>query len=671
MRGLATVLTIAFVFASSALLVGPVAGQSGSSGSLTGTICGGAQIYYIQAPPQGSECSYSQGLPGATVYLTQPGPVPGVSVGGFNRSATSDSNGYYSFSNVPAGDYAVKAVRTGFDAKSASLTVASGSNHRDLLLEARNVTISGTVSNAANGQALSGAEVRLCCPGSSGELKATSGSDGRFSLDAKAGWHSLSVRRPGFQERYDYALYDGAAPVNLALEAMPPQDAALHGVVRDHNGNPVAGATVTVSNYGGCCYPMPLAADGQASSPPSDSASSRPYVYHGSNWTTTDAQGAYRIHVYSGENSVSVQKEGFAPISTTVRVASGEDAERDLTVKKYPEKTARIEGRITDAKSGAAVRFVQVSVQSPEFGLHECSVESGQGGGSSGSAGATEPGMAKPAIAPYPGDSGCAITVHPDGRFEGVVTPGYAIVQVYYESWRACSETHDADGSSSRTCGPEYNSWSRSLVLPDNATTTVNAALRQRPAPDAVVSGYLIDAETGQAIPGAQISFSNEDTYGYGWATTDKDGSYSLRLRSGYHQVYAHAEGHLRWQGVLDVKKGDNPFDVELVPGFESYGGYCCYAYAEDSAKGVGVAEGAPGAAPPSAPSSGSRLQRAGTSSGDATYEDLGGGLGPYNAADRKRALSESGEDAGIPAPAAALLALGLVALAALRRRRA
>jgi protocatechuate 3,4-dioxygenase beta subunit len=692
MRGLVLVLTVAFVFAAGPLLISQVVGQSSSSASLVGRVCQKQDYAYDASQPV---CNYGPALPDAHVYLTQPGPVSGVPAGATNRSATSDSNGAYTFSSVPVGDYSVVYTHAGFATEAIALTLSAGKNSHDEDLAPTQVTVSGVVSKAADGKALPDAQLMLCCSSDGSQASGASGSDGKFSLQVRAGWMTLSAHRSGYQDVNLYQLFDGSAPVDVAMEAIPPQDASLHGIVLDQYGAPVAAATVAVNSYGGpCCYAYAESGTtttyANSSGPASDcyncgaSSPARPY-YGGQNSTTTDAKGHYSMHVYSGQMGLNVYKEGYASISMTVQVDSGSDTAQDLTLQKFPAKTAHLAGRVTDLKTGKGLGLVQISLQSPEFGLNECSTDANQPS-SSGSPPPQTMGAGSGIAYPYPGpyNSGCAITVRSDGTFSGDVTPGYAIIQVTFEQWLACSDTTDADGSSTHTCGPEYNSWSTSLGLPANETTRVNVALHQRPSPDAVVSGYLLDSKSGLAIAGAQISFSNEDAQGYGYATTDQDGSYKLRLRSGYHQVYASAPNHLHWQGTLDVKSGETPFDVPLVPGQESYGGCCYYPGMEKgmapmpaSAGGgyatyTATASSAPGYGAPGVASdqaSGSAGASGGTG---AQYQDLGGGLGPYNAAERGQALAGSTEAPakhGSPAPGV-LLSLAAVALVVAARRR-
>jgi Carboxypeptidase regulatory-like domain/TonB-dependent Receptor Plug Domain len=79
-----------------------VSAQSGSAGAVRGTV----------TDPSGAV------IPGATVHLTN-----GVS--GFDRTATSDATGEFSFSNVPFNPYKIEVTATGFSKQSQSVLIRS------------------------------------------------------------------------------------------------------------------------------------------------------------------------------------------------------------------------------------------------------------------------------------------------------------------------------------------------------------------------------------------------------------------------------------------------------------------------------------------------------------------------------------------------------------------
>lgn len=475
----------------------------------------------------------------------------------------------------------------------------------------------------------------------------------------------------------EVAGQESTDPAYPEEDRQQPTDGTITGIVSGPDG-PLAGAQVSSSSYGSPGGPEPMPAE-ESGGGSDGSIRCMDCYYGGYNSTTTDGQGRFTLGVYSGENQLSVYHPDHRSASQVVQVAKGQTVTQDVALEAYPAKTAHVVGKVTDAKTGNGLGIAYVSIRSPFYGLHACSQPAGASSGGD-SADGSEPapdGASKPMMYPYQPQA-CDITIRSDGSYEGDVTPGYSILSVY--AYQDCSTSRDSDGGGSTSCGPEYLQFSRTLNLPAEETTRIDVALQSRPSPDATISGYLVDVESGEAIPGASISFSNQETYAWGSASTDADGSFKIRLRSGYHSVYVHAPGHFGWEGVLQVPRGSSDFDVKLTPGEESYGG-CCYAYAMESKSGVATATAA---SPPMAAGGSAGMAESDMGADDgmalsqnaqAAYEDLGGGLGPYDAAKRADATANGdGElessDKGIPGAGVLLAVAALGAVLVLRRRQ-
>jgi hypothetical protein len=675
------VLTAVLLLGALSFLPPQATAQAGTS-SLDGRICNlDHPVYYIQKPQEGDAAGCGEGLPGASLHLSKPG-VLGTQAGAVDKTATSGSDGVYGFSQLPDGDYTLAVTRTGFEPVKLTVTV-QGATSRDVGLKPQTVAVTGKAVGP-DAQGIANAHVTACC-WDAGSSDTRTGSDGTFALSVPSGTRTFTVgEAPGFQDLQDVRFVDGSQAITLTLAKVPPQDATVQGTVKDQDGNPVAGLQVNVYSYPSQPQPMPYetGAPAKGGSSPGGTGATAPYSYPyyngGSNYTTTDAAGRYSIHVFGGSSvSLNIYREGYASFYQSFEVAHGQTKTVDVQLLKYPAKTAHIEGRVVDAATGKGIAFVGLSAQSPLYGLYECSSDSSTPNTYGGTATAQSPpaGYAtSDAIVAYPVNPGCAIRVNSDGTFAGNVTPGYTILQASFQPYRACPESQDSDGSSRRECGPDYYPWTQVLQLPKDATTPVTVKLERRPAPDAVVAGYLVDQATGKAIPGAHVSFSNLDGYGYAYATTDADGSYKLRMRSGHLEVYAYADGYLHWAGTLTVKAGETPFDIGMTAGHESNGGCCPIAYAtgatlDSKAMGApasgysssGTATGSPG---------GMGVQSSlGGSSTANEFQDLGGGLGPYDAAARAKLLSNAGGGQASPHVEAVVLLGMLAAMAWVRRR--
>lgn len=649
--------------------------------TLSGTVCatdpaydGGPEVRPGTYPAKGGGCMGV--LPGATVRLTRPG-VSG-SVGGVDKTTTTNTDGRFAFETLPNGsDYTLEVTKLHFT-KATVATKVNGTSQQDVSVVGEVFQQAGKVVDDA-GRPVAGAYVTASYDGQSPAAVPTA-ADGSFTLQVRAGYRSIQVTgTPGFEDLYDYRLLDGS-DLTLTLRPLPKPDAFVTGVVRDQDGTPLAGIRIDAWSSSPCCpEPMPASqsgGSGGSGSAPASPASTVVYPgYSGGNHTRTDSEGRYRIGVFDGQVSLDVNSgpeadSRFAAKSLYVEVGRGETATQDVRLMRYPPKTAHIEGQVTGA-GGKGLAAVTVSVRSPEYGRYECSTNSL----GDGSVYATMVAEDKAASSmPFREAPPCAITVDADGRFSGDVTPGYAIIEVQYQIWQACPQAPDKPYEPP-SCTPDYYPWARSMVLAKDATTTLDVRLTERPGPDATVSGYVVDAETGKAIPGASIWFSNMDHGAYGQATTDKDGSFKVRLRSGYHlvgaAVYAqdgNPGGYLSWQGILQVPAGEHAFDVKLTPGEESYGGGCCYY---PMAEGRDTMAAAPASGAQGSKGDGGEDATSSQSTGSAqAFEDLGGGLGPYDPAKRGALLQADQPGKTSPTMEAVALVVVLAGLALVRRRR-
>jgi uncharacterized protein (TIGR03382 family) len=650
----------AVLFVATAAFALPDAEAQVGTSSLAGTICAMEDEYYAYPQSDPTYVPCPAGVPNATVRLTRPGPLNN-SVAGVDQSTTTDARGAYSFRNIPDGtDYTLSITRASFEATTKAVKV-QGETRLDVALKGKVIDQSGRVVGE-NGRAVADARVSVCCAYREGfesleSQEDRTDADGRFTLKTVAGFRYLYVGdASGYEDANLNRLLEGT-PITITLRPLPPPDAFIRGTIRDQDGNPVAGARIDAYSHGPPCC------DGQTEpgSPGEAKPTIEPYPIPyrgGSNRTTTAADGSYRIGVYAGSVSLSAQRDGYTYRHAMLEVSVGETATKDLRMLKFPEKTAQLVGRVTDS-TGKGLQAVSVSVRSPEYGLYECSTNGLQPDYGGPRPLVAEDKAERVATSMYYPQPDCAITIDSEGNLRGFVTPGYAIVDVHFQSWLACPSGKD--------CGPEYYSFTRTLVLKDGENR-LDVQLRQRPGPDAVVSGYVVDVETGKAIAGAALWFWNHDNGSGGNAQTDADGSFRVRVRSGHHQVSVSVydekgQGqYLSWQGVADFAAGENPFDVMLTPGEESGGG-CCYAYAD---KGVATTEATPASMGADRAAAGGPSAPEAAPNQASDFEDLGGGLGPYDAqARQKLSGTETSPSAGIA------LAIALLGLAAVLRRRA
>lgn len=197
-----------------------------------------------------------------TVTDTDGNPVPGVEVeialdGGGTLTATTDSNGFYVFDTVPAGDHTIDIPNPpdGYtiDSQPGPLTVPEDSEEpiteQDFIL-APNPSLSGTVT--AGGSPVGGVLVSI--DGPSGPMSTLTNADGTYEFDRlEPGDYTITVEPP------DGYVVDGPDTLTptVADDDVSDQDfalarlGALGGTVTDADGNPLGGVTVIVSGPDG------------------------------------------------------------------------------------------------------------------------------------------------------------------------------------------------------------------------------------------------------------------------------------------------------------------------------------------------------------------------------------------------------------------------------------
>jgi hypothetical protein len=652
----------------------------------------------------------------------------GAPLGGALLHAESQDGSAADAMSEPDGSYAIQAAigvwqvtvtASGHDEANASVVVASMGAVQDFTLAHHGSVVRGHVRDAKAGAAVGNATVSASgpyqdCKTSPCPLGAEGGSampayyrpptstltrgDGSYAIGVERGGVSLQVTQDGYRDGYASVDASEDATQDFALEKVPPKNAVLQGTVTDaKTGEPIADAWVSAwpayPPYP-CRPEAPCLADSTAPSgaegmpaPPPDGC-----CYEG-NSTQTDAQGRFRMAMYPGNYTLSVGAPDHAQHQEPVRIGDGATVSVDVALEPIPSDSVVLRGKVTDGKTGGPVPGAWVSVENQQWGHYNSTPVDEHGNfqlrtkpgwtlvwvradqsvvyaqavsaGGSGSAGGGSTTTAQPGFA-CPEGTDCA--AQPTGA-EGDAcapncTPGPAATPI-----RQPDQPQP---------GKSYYTWVRAASFADGQTVDLQVKLDPKWGAGVEIKGYVVNASAAKAIPGAYVSVRNEDTGDWGYATTDKDGSFLILGRPGRHVVEAGAEGYFRNALAIDVGDKGVRVDVKLQPGAPQ--GYCCVAYAEAGmAKGARAPanEGAPqspggtggasaGAGAPGAVAQ--DLARLGAG-GPATYPSAGGGLGPYDA-------SKAPKDQAVPlngAPGfealAGLAAVGAAALLGARRR--
>jgi hypothetical protein len=222
---------------------------------------------------------------GQVVDAVTASPVAGATVSYTGGRTTTDSGGLYILTNLPDGNTTVTASRTGYTSQSGVVGITAGSpTQQDFALAPMPGSISGVITDSANGRVVAGATVTFSggttTSDPSGVYSFTGVTEASYTVSASAtgynsGSQSVSVG-PG-----------GNATANFALLPLP---GTVSGTVVDVTSTPISPAIVS--------YP-----GGSA---------------------TTDSSGRYSFaSVQEGTYTFTVSAAGYSPQAQTVTVGPG------------------------------------------------------------------------------------------------------------------------------------------------------------------------------------------------------------------------------------------------------------------------------------------------------------------------------------------------------------
>ena len=207
-------------------------------------------------------------------------------------SAITDSSGVYTLAGLPAGSRSLTATAAGFNSGSHSASVTSGQTTQNInfSLTPTPGAVTGTVTNVADGSAITGAAVT-----DSRGTSATTDHAGAYTLTGLApGSHTLTATATAFTSQtltVTVSAGQTTQSVNFKLTSAPP--GAITGTVTNSSGGAaISGSTVTDSSGAG---------------------------------TTTNAQGAYTLTGLSpGSHTLTAFANGFTPQTQTALVTASQ-----------------------------------------------------------------------------------------------------------------------------------------------------------------------------------------------------------------------------------------------------------------------------------------------------------------------------------------------------------
>ncbi|UUZ86663.1 carboxypeptidase-like regulatory domain-containing protein [Paenibacillus sp. P26] len=255
--------------------------------------------------------NFSYGAVSGTVKDANGNPVPGATVLAYNvsGSTTTDANGKYRLNMAP-GTYTLTVSKPGYPTESkTNIQVTAGQTTTVNFGEFSSGTISGTVTNAS-GHPVSGVTIFAAnVPGT-----VTTDASGNYTLNVPAGTYAYvqayATGYASYNQKNIQVTAGNTTTVNFSY-------GAITGTVKDANGDPVSGATVS----------------------------------NGAISQTTNAGGSYTLNVPPGTYTVTVFKTGYPTDSkNNIQVTAGQSTTVNFGVLR---STAPLPANITVVNNAA------------------------------------------------------------------------------------------------------------------------------------------------------------------------------------------------------------------------------------------------------------------------------------------------------------------------------
>jgi 5-hydroxyisourate hydrolase-like protein (transthyretin family) len=251
-------------------------------------------------------------------------------------SGTTDADGNYTISNIPAGSYAVVIRAGGFANATGNVAVGPGQDVTELNFElvTNRGSISGTVSDLTTGAPISGAAILV--RDSLGILVRFSTTDqfGNFLLrNFVPGSYAVTSSAQNFSTEITGVIVqsDETAGADILLTSTV---GSISGQVTDRDGNPLSGDNIQLKLFG---------ANGELL---------QALIAH--------SDGTFQIPELSiGTYFVSAELDGYSPNMTAVIVNSSAVSSITITL---PQILTTLTGSVTDSATGNPISGTAVSV---------------------------------------------------------------------------------------------------------------------------------------------------------------------------------------------------------------------------------------------------------------------------------------------------------------------
>ncbi len=250
-------------------------------------------------------------------------------------STATNSDGVYSLTNVPPGNYTLSLTNPLFLPQTIAVSIAANTGAvLNVLLQPLPATLQGTVTSALDGAPVPGAVLNVSNQSNVRIATVTTDANGQYSLGNLPSGVTLtvSVAAPNFQlQNADFFLEPGI--VRVFNPVLAPSPASVSGTISGADGLPIAGATVTVLDRN---------SNVQAE-------------------TVTNATGQYTISslVPGAAYQIRATAPGFQTSLSGLQTAPGEAATLNFILQPSP---GSITGIVTEEGTGLPLEGISVRV---------------------------------------------------------------------------------------------------------------------------------------------------------------------------------------------------------------------------------------------------------------------------------------------------------------------
>lgn len=517
--------TLASVAAGSVAVTAALAGYQSASQTVTVTAGSDTSVPTIQLAPA------SPGNITGTVVDSKGNGIAGASVAGAGLTATTNSSGAYTLSNVPAGSVTLTASAAGFQSATETVTVTAGNTVTApaITLGSNLGNVTGKVTDSSN-NTISGASVSF------GGGSATTDATGTYNFtNIPAGTIQLVASATGFQSVTQNVTVTGGNTTTANFTLTPA----------NNNPGTVTGTVTNIATHG---------------------VISGATVKWNTASATGNASGVYTLNnVAGGSQTLTASATGYLARSNSVNVNGG------TSTLNFQLSTAGILNVTVVNSSGAAISGAPVNVSGGQIATMLSGTTNASGIYSTNwipiGSYTVSTGSVSESTTVSTGKTTNITLTQSSGPTTGTITgtvtnsSGTALAGASISSG---SETVTSQANGTYTlnnvnAGPAtvtasltgYQTATDQVTVTAGATTTANFTLVASAGSSGTVTGKITNISNGAALSGATVKWSTTA------AASSSSGVYTLgNVTSGSQTLTASATGYLPRTGTVNVTAG-------------------------------------------------------------------------------------------------------------------